>query len=450
MQAEYEKQVARLRPAVPRHRTDERHASRPADSGASAEDQRRGLSMRARDAGLQRVALHCAGACRLRRVRALAARSDLLLFALRWNGIGPAESSGSTTTSRSSPNPSSLELIGNAFQLILYFSSIPVGLGLAVAAVIRGWHRAGSARHARRAPCCSCRRSFRSSPPASPGAGCSPRTASSTRCSRPSAWAGVTRGWLGDFDSALPAVGIIGAWVLLGLCTMLLVTGIAKIDPALYEAARLDGAGPGEFIYDHPAGPAPGDRRLHHRDGDRRAGELRHRLHRDPGRPGQHHHRAGPRRSTGSPSAHRQVGLASALAIVLMILVLVCILPIQWLMRERMSRERRPPERRCSAAALLVVLMAVTLLPFLSMFSAALPLGHLSQLASSGRPIRNGATSSRRSKSPRWRELLMSSVLIVLGVVPVVGADRHDGRLWARQAARPRRPVRLLCSSSSA
>ena len=31
--------------------------------------------------------------------------------------------------------------------------------------------------------------------------------------------------------------------MLLGLCTMLLVTGITKIDPSLYEAAELDGAG---------------------------------------------------------------------------------------------------------------------------------------------------------------------------------------------------------------
>ena len=58
-----------------------------------------------------------------------------------------------------------------------------------------------------------------------------------------SAWAASTRAWLGDFDTALPAVGVIGAWVLLGLCTMLLLTGMSKIDPALYEAARIDGAG---------------------------------------------------------------------------------------------------------------------------------------------------------------------------------------------------------------
>ncbi len=99
----------------------------------------------------------------------------------------------------------------------------------------------------RRAPSCSSRRSSRWSRPASPGAGCWPPTASSTRLlQRDWASGAWTRGWLGDFDFALPAVGIIGAWVLLGLCTMLLVTGIAKIDPTLYEAAKLDGAsGPG-------------------------------------------------------------------------------------------------------------------------------------------------------------------------------------------------------------
>ena len=43
----------------------------------------------------------------------------------------------------------------------------------------------------------------------------------------------VTRAWLGDFDTALPAVGIIGAWVLTGLCTILLLTGMSKIDTAL-------------------------------------------------------------------------------------------------------------------------------------------------------------------------------------------------------------------------
>ena len=54
---------------------------------------------------------------------------------------------------------------------------------------------------------------------------------------------GVTRAWLATSTLALPAVGLIGVWVLLGFCTVLLLTGMTKIDPALYESARIDGAG---------------------------------------------------------------------------------------------------------------------------------------------------------------------------------------------------------------
>jgi raffinose/stachyose/melibiose transport system permease protein len=59
----------------------------------------------------------------------------------------------------------------------------------------------------------------------------------------------VTRAWLGDFDTALIAVGLVGTWVLSGLCMMLFLSGVQKVDPSLYEAARLDGAGPvREFV----------------------------------------------------------------------------------------------------------------------------------------------------------------------------------------------------------
>jgi len=37
---------------------------------------------------------------------------------------------------------------------------------------------------------------------------------------------------------------VIGAWVALGLCLILLLAGMSKIDQSLYEAARIDGAGP--------------------------------------------------------------------------------------------------------------------------------------------------------------------------------------------------------------
>jgi raffinose/stachyose/melibiose transport system permease protein len=49
--------------------------------------------------------------------------------------------------------------------------------------------------------------------------------------------------WLGSFSAALPAVGFIAAWLDFGLCFVLLLPGIQRIPPELYDAARVDGAG---------------------------------------------------------------------------------------------------------------------------------------------------------------------------------------------------------------
>ena len=54
---------------------------------------------------------------------------------------------------------------------------------------------------------------------------------------------GATRSWLGDFFWALPAVGMIGAWMLIGLCMVLFVAGVQQLDSALFDAAKVDGAG---------------------------------------------------------------------------------------------------------------------------------------------------------------------------------------------------------------
>jgi len=54
------------------------------------------------------------------------------------------------------------------------------------------------------------------------------------------AWA---RPWLGDFDLALPAVGLIATWVQYGFCMVLFIAGVQQIEEGLYDAARIDGAG---------------------------------------------------------------------------------------------------------------------------------------------------------------------------------------------------------------
>ena len=55
---------------------------------------------------------------------------------------------------------------------------------------------------------------------------------------------GLRRPWLGDFTTALPAVGVIGTWVTTGLCLVLFMAGVQRIPLSRYEAARVDGAGP--------------------------------------------------------------------------------------------------------------------------------------------------------------------------------------------------------------
>jgi raffinose/stachyose/melibiose transport system permease protein len=55
---------------------------------------------------------------------------------------------------------------------------------------------------------------------------------------------GLSRAWLGDPNWALIAVGLVGTWVMFGFCMVLFLVGVQRIDHSLYEAVRVDGAGP--------------------------------------------------------------------------------------------------------------------------------------------------------------------------------------------------------------
>jgi raffinose/stachyose/melibiose transport system permease protein len=55
---------------------------------------------------------------------------------------------------------------------------------------------------------------------------------------------GITRGWLGDFTWALPALGLAGTWAAFGLCMVMFVASMQAIPEELYDAVRVDGAGP--------------------------------------------------------------------------------------------------------------------------------------------------------------------------------------------------------------
>jgi raffinose/stachyose/melibiose transport system permease protein len=250
----------------------------------------------------------------------------------RWNGIGPMTWVGLENYTRVLEDPDLLGTIFNALRLVIFFSFIPVTLGLVVASVM---HRVVTGRLGEIA------RTVLFLPQVIPLVaagiiwgwllalpGLVNQILSVTGLDS------ITRAWLGDFDWALPAVGFIGIWVLLGFCTVLLWTGMTKLDPALFESARIDGASwytefvritvpllrneigvcltvtviaalaAFDIVYVSTAG--------------------------------------GPGNSTAVPGiqiyilafTEQRIGLASALAVILMLLVLVVILPFQRLNRE--------------------------------------------------------------------------------------------------------------------
>lgn len=273
---------------------------------------------------------------------ALAAYTGFVIFPLitgiqysfyRWNGVGPSEWVGFANYIRVFTDPTLLGSIRNAFVLIAFFTIIPVSAGLVLATLIR-----------------TMRPGFFSSasqtilflpqiiPLAAAGIAWSwmyAQTGAINQILNAIGLGFIARPWLGDLQTALPAVGLIGSWVLTGLCTVLFLTGIGKIDQSLYEAVRLDGASwwrefitvtiPGlrqeiavlititviaalssfDIIYTTTLG-GPGRATLV---------------------PGISIYRIGFTQS--------EVGLASAFGIVLMVLVLACVLPIQRLARVR-------------------------------------------------------------------------------------------------------------------
>jgi ABC-type sugar transport system permease subunit len=154
-----------------------------------------------------------------------------------------------------------------------------------------------------------------------------------------------TTTWLGNFDTALPSIGVIGAWVEYGLCMVLFLSGIVAIDRSTYEAARLDGAGPVRefFAITLPAlRPQISIALILTVTFALRNFDLIWNTT-----------RGGPGTTTTVPSLYvyqdafqnRMLGRASALAIVLTVIILVVVLAVQLALRERDGYGRRTARR---------------------------------------------------------------------------------------------------------
>ncbi len=158
-----------------------------------------------------------------------------------WNGVTEATWVGWDNYTRLVGESEMLGSIVNALELIIYFSFVPVILGLFAAATIRKFATSRLAIISRTVLFLP-----QVIPLVAAGIMWTWLMASDglvNQILRAIGLGSLAQAWLGDFDTALPAVGVIGAWVALGLCMLLLLAGMTKIDPALYEAARIDGAG---------------------------------------------------------------------------------------------------------------------------------------------------------------------------------------------------------------
>jgi raffinose/stachyose/melibiose transport system permease protein len=251
----------------------------------------------------------------------------------RWNGVGPSTWVGLANYTRVFTDPTFLGAIINAFILIFFFTVIPVTVGLVLASLIRTIPPGVFS---------SLSQTILFLPQIIPLAAAGiawswmyAQTGAVNQILSAVGLGWITRPWLGDYQTALPAVGLIGSWVLTGLCTVLLLTGIGKIDVSLFEAARIDGAG---WFREFFAVTLPGLRQeiavlttitiiaaLSSFD------IIYTTTLGGPGRatlvPGISIFRIG--------FTESNVGLASAFGIVLMVLVLAVVLPIQRLSREK-------------------------------------------------------------------------------------------------------------------
>ena len=158
-----------------------------------------------------------------------------------WDGIGVATWAGFSNWASLFTDPEMSHAIANAFILIAFYTVLPIILGLIAAALVR---------QVRPGPFGTITRTALFVPQIIPlvaaGIAWSWLYSQSGLVNQFLGWIGLRsleRAWLGDFTFALPAVGVIGVWVMLGFCTVLLLSGMGKIDPSLYEAVRLDGAG---------------------------------------------------------------------------------------------------------------------------------------------------------------------------------------------------------------
>ncbi|GAA3795060.1 carbohydrate ABC transporter permease [Streptomyces phyllanthi] len=159
-----------------------------------------------------------------------------------WDGVTLPSFAGFDNYRRVATDPQLRAAAWHAGALILFFSVLPIGLGLVSAALV-------ARRSGRRGT--SLIRTLLFLPQVIPLVAVAiiwrwvyAEDGTLNQALRAVGLGRLTDSWLGSFTWSLPAVGLIGTWVVAGLCMVLFLSGTQRIDQEIYEAARMDGAGP--------------------------------------------------------------------------------------------------------------------------------------------------------------------------------------------------------------
>ena len=158
-----------------------------------------------------------------------------------WDGVSAARWVGFSNYVSFFTDPELLESLGHVLVLVVFFSLIPIALGLISAALLGRGKTTGSGVYrwllflpqvlTSVVVAVIWKRIYGPDGPLNSAL-------------RAVGLGDLAKNWLGDFTWALPALGVIGTWTAMGLCMVLFVAGVAAIPGELYEQARIDGAGP--------------------------------------------------------------------------------------------------------------------------------------------------------------------------------------------------------------
>jgi len=157
-----------------------------------------------------------------------------------WDGLGPMEWVGIANYEAFLDDPLVTAALRNAVALTIFYSAIPICLGLVTAIVLS---RVGPRLR-------TLWRTLLFLPaviaPVVVAVGWrliyDPSKGLLNQFLEAVGLADFTRAWLGDFTLALPATGVVATWMEYGLVMVLFLAGIQRISPDLYDAAKVDGA----------------------------------------------------------------------------------------------------------------------------------------------------------------------------------------------------------------